>query len=192
MTNPTLDSQAAIPPLANTNSFAQATVSPEFDESLTEKNLDMVRNILFGEQARETEKRQIMLERFVKVWTSSIREEMRKNLDALQSEVRLLKDLVAEENKARLGDIAQTRERFIQIGRTLEEMSRRQNLGQEELHQRLTQEVAQLKQDLLQQRQDLLTQTKVAIEQLKHDKADRQAIASLLGDMAKQLSGELG
>ena len=152
----------------------------------------MVRNILFGEQARETEKRQIMLERFVKVWTSSIREEMRKNLDALQSEVRLLKDLLAEENKARLGDIAQTRERFIQIGRTLEEMSRRQNLGQEELHQRLTQEVAQLKQDLLQQRQDLLTQTKVAIEQLKHDKADRQAIASLLGDMAKQLSGELG
>ena len=192
MTNPTLDSQADIPPLANTNSFAQATVSPEFDESLTEKNLDMVRNILFGEQARETEKRQIMLERFVKVWTSSIREEMRKNLDALQSEVRLLKDLLAEENKARLGDIAQTRERFIQIGRTLEEMSRRQNLGQEELHQRLTQEVAQLKQDLLQQRQDLLTQTKVAIEQLKHDKADRQAIASLLGDMAKQLSGELG
>ena len=192
MTNPTLDSQAAIPPLANTNSFAQATVSPEFDESLTEKNLDMVRNILFGEQARETEKRQIMLERFVKVWTSSIREEMRKNLDALQSEVRLLKDLLAEENKARLGDIAQTRERLIQIGRTLEEMSRRQNLGQEELHQRLTQEVAQLKQDLLQQRQDLLTQTKVAIEQLKHDKADRQAIASLLGDMAKQLSGELG
>ncbi len=80
----------------------------------------------------------------------------------------------------------------MQIGRTLEEMSRRQNLGQEELHQRLTQEVAQLKQDLLQQRQDLLTQTKVAIEQLKHDKADRQAIASLLGDMAKQLSGELG
>lgn len=192
MTNPTLDSQGTMPPLTHTNSFAQATVSPEFDESLTEKNLDMVRNILFGEQARETEKRQIMLERFVKVWTSSIREEMRKNLDALQSEVRLLKDLLAEENKARLGDIAQTRERFIQIGRTLEEMSRRQNLGQEELHQRLTQEVAQLKQDLLQQRQDLLTQTKVAIEQLKHDKADRQAIASLLGDMAKQLSGELG
>lgn len=192
MPNSTLDSQAAMPPLANTSSFAQTTVSPEFDESLTEKNLDMVRNILFGEQARETEKRQIMLERFVKVWTSSIREEMRKNLDALQSEVRLLKDLLAEENKARLGDIAQTRERFIQIGRTLEEMSRRQNLGQEELHQRLSQEVAQLKQDLLQQRQDLLTQTKVAIEQLKHDKADRQAIASLLGDMAKQLSGELG
>jgi thymidylate synthase len=192
MTNPTLDSQAAIPPLANTNSFAQATVSPEFDESLTEKNLDMVRNILFGEQARETEKRQIMLERFVKVWTSSIREEMRKNLDAVQSEVRLLKDLLAEENKARLGDVAQTRERFIQIGRTLEEMSRRQNLGQEELHQRLSQEVSQLKQALLQQRQDLLTQVKVAIEQLKHDKADRQAIASLLGDMAKQLSGELG
>ena len=192
MTNPIPDSQTAMPPLANTNSFAQATVSPEFDESLTEKNLDMVRNILFGEQARETEKRQIMLERFVKVWTSSIREEMRKNLDAVQSEVRLLKDLLAEENKARLGDVAQTRERFIQIGRTLEEMSRRQNLGQEELHQRLSQEVSQLKQALLQQRQDLLTQVKVAIEQLKHDKADRQAIASLLGDMAKQLSGELG
>ena len=48
MTNPTLDSQAAIPPLANTNSFAQATVSPEFDESLTEKNLDMVRNIPYS------------------------------------------------------------------------------------------------------------------------------------------------
>jgi hypothetical protein len=192
MTNPTLDSNAALPPLANANSFAQSTVNPEFDESLTEKNLDMVRNILFGEQARETEKRQIMLERFVKVWTSSIREEMRKNLDALQAEVRLLKDLLAEENKARLGDVAQTRERFIQIGRTLEEMNRRQNLSQEDLHQRLSQEVSQLKQDLLQQRQDLLTQVKVAIEQLRQDKADRQTIASLLGDMAKQLSGELG
>lgn len=37
MTNPTPDSQTAMPPLANTNGFAQAAVSPEFDESLTEK-----------------------------------------------------------------------------------------------------------------------------------------------------------
>lgn len=123
----------------------------------------MVRNILFGEQVNRP-KTPDYVRAFVKVWDEFHSRGPKNSLWCCAIGSALLKDLLAEENKARLGDVAQTRERFIQIPtRTLEEMSRRQNLGQEELHQRLSQEVSQLKQALLQQRQDLLTQVKVIL-----------------------------
>jgi glucose-6-phosphate-specific signal transduction histidine kinase len=151
------------------------------DDAQTDKNLDMVRNILFGEQVRENERRQATLERFVRVWVNSLREDARKNFDALMHEINLLKDLLAEETKARRADGNLARERFDQVGKSIGA-----------LDQRITQETTRIGQEITQQRDDLLAQLRQATEQLQQDKTDRKTLAVLLQNVAKQLDDDAG
>jgi polyhydroxyalkanoate synthesis regulator protein len=135
----------------------------EIDAELTpnqDKNLDMVRNILFGEHIRENDKRLAMLERFVKVWTSSVRDEMRKNFDSLSHEIHLVSDLLAEESKARLGDTAIARKHFEQDSKGIDNLHKQLQAVQEN------------------------------VEQLRHDKADRKVLATLLDNVTRQLTGD--
>jgi glucose-6-phosphate-specific signal transduction histidine kinase len=151
------------------------------DDAQTDKNLDMVRNILFGEQVRENERRQATLERFVRVWVNSLREDARKNFDALMHEINLLKDLLAEETKARRADGNLARERFDQVGKSIGA-----------LEQRITQETTRIGQEMAHQRDDILNQLRQATEQLQQDKTDRKTLATLLQNVAKQLDDDAG
>jgi len=162
----------------------------EFAAPVQEKSLDMVRNILFGEQARENDKRLAMLERFVKVWTSSVRDEMRKNFDSLSHEIHLVNDLLAEESKARLGDSAIARKHFEQSSKGIDGLQKQLQSAQDTLNQRLDQEVTHLSDTIQQQREDLVGQLKQAVEQLRQDKTDRKTLAALLDNVTRQLAGD--
>ncbi|MEN9502449.1 MAG: hypothetical protein RI964_1734 [Pseudomonadota bacterium] len=167
-----------------------AELEPEFANPVQDRNLDMVRNILFGEQTRENEKRLATLERFVKVWTSSVRDEMRKNFDTLSHEIQLVQDLLAEETKARLGDTTSSRKHFEQASKGIETLHKQVLSNHEFVQQRVDNEVSQLTQRIDQQREELQNQLKQAADQLRHDKADRKLIANLLDHVSQQLSGE--
>lgn len=164
----------------------------EFAPAVQDKNLDMVRNILFGEQIRENEKRLATLERFVKVWTNSVRDEMRKNMDNLNHEVHLLQDLLDQEAKARMEDTAIARKHFEQSSKGIDHLQRQLQASETSLKQHLKQETDLLTEALDQQRQELLAQLKQAAEQLRQDKADRKMIAALLDHVSHQLAGETG
>ena len=96
----------------------------EFAPSAHDKNLDMVRNILFGEQTRENDRRLATLERFVRVWTTSVRDEMRRNFENLHHEINLVNDLLTEESKARLSDTAIARKNHDQATKSIENIYR--------------------------------------------------------------------
>lgn len=155
-----------------------------------DKNLDMVRNILFGEQIRENERRLATLERFVKVWTNSVREEMRKSIDNLSHEVHLLQDMLDQEAKARAEDTALARKHFEQSSKALDHLQRQLQSSETNLRQQIKQETDLLTDALDQQRQEWLTQLHQASEQLRQDKVDRKMLASLLTHMTQQLAGE--
>ncbi len=162
----------------------------EFAPPIQDKNLDMVRNILFGDTARENEKRLANLERFVKVWTNSVRDEMRKNMDNLNHEILMLQDLLDQEAKARQGDTAITRKQFEQTSKGIDSLQRQLQSSETGLNQRIEQESKRLTQAMEAQREDLLAQIKHAAEQLRQDKADRKMLAALLDNVSHQLAGE--
>lgn len=155
-----------------------------------DKNLDMVRNILFGEQVRENDKRLATLERFVKVWTNSVRDEMRKHIDELSHEIHLLKDLLNEETSAREGDTRIARQHFEKSSKGIDSLNRQLQSTEAAMERRLQQETERLGRELEQQREALLAQMNQAVEQLRQDKPDRQLLAALLTNMSQQLSGE--
>jgi hypothetical protein len=142
-----------------------------------DKNLDMVRNILFGEQTRENERRIANLERFVKVWTNSVRDEMRKSHDTLSHEISMVQDMLAEESRTRVGDSSLARKQYEQAGKSIESLFRQIQHTQDAFAQRMEE-----------QREDILEQIKQAAEQLRQDKIDRKVLASMLDNVSRQLA----
>ncbi|OQX05051.1 MAG: hypothetical protein BWK73_34625 [Thiothrix lacustris] len=162
----------------------------DFAPPVQDKNLDMVRNILFGDTTRENEKRLANLERFVKVWTNSVRDEMRKNMDSLNHEIHMLQDLLDQEAKARMGDGAAARKHLEQNSKSIESLQRQLQTNETNLTQRIEQESKLLSQVMEEQRIELLNQIKQAAEQLRQDKVDRKMLAGLLDTVSHQLAGD--
>ena len=162
----------------------------DFTPPVQDKNLDMVRNILFGEQARENEKRLANLERFVKVWTKSVRDEMRKNMDSISHEIHMLQDLLDQEAKARMADTATARKHFEHSSKGIESLQRQLHSSETTLNERICEESKLLNQIIEEQREDLQTQLKQTTEQLRQDKVDRKMLASLLDSVSHQLAGD--
>lgn len=154
-----------------------ADVELELPSPTQDKNLDMVRNILFGEQSRESERRLANLERFVKVWTNSVRDEIRKSHDTLNNELRLVHDLLAEESRARIADAGIARRNHEQASKNLESLFRQLQHTQDAFAQRLEQ-----------QREEVLAEMKQTAEQLRQDKVDRKAFAAMLDNVSRQLA----
>lgn len=160
-----------------TDTDTDIELAPPQASTAQDKNLDMVRNILFGEQTRENERRIANLERFVKVWTSSVRDEMRKNHDTLSHEISMIHDLFSEETRTRASDFSQARKQYEQAGKSIESLFRQIQHTQDAFAQRMEE-----------QREEILEQVKQAAEQLRQDKIDRKGLASLLDNVSRQLS----
>lgn len=156
-------------------------------DAVPDKNLDMIRTILFGEQIRDLDRKHANLERFVRVSINTLAEDKQKKLDNLQHELSLINDLLSEEAKSRRDDTHQARQRLEQHERRLDELAKRGTSMHAELNERMTHEVAKLDQQMDAWRKDLIVQLNDTAEQLRHEKADRKAVAGILNGMAKQL-----
>ncbi|MFI0397581.1 MAG: hypothetical protein ACH34X_00760 [Thiolinea sp.] len=156
-------------------------------DAVPDKNLDMIRTILFGEQIRDLDRKHASLERFVRVSINTLAEDKQKKLDNLQHELSLINDLLSEEAKTRQDDVQHVRQRLEQHKRMLDELAKRGSSMHAELNERMTHEVAKLDQQMDAWRKDLIVQLNDTAEQLRHEKADRKAVAGILNGMAKQL-----
>lgn len=156
-------------------------------DAAPDKNLDMIRTILFGEQIRDLDRKHASLERFVRVSLNTLAEDKQKKLDNLQHELSLINDLLSEEAKTRQDDVQHVRQRLEQHKRMLDELAKRGSSMHAELNERMTHEVAKLDQQMDAWRKDLIVQLNDTAEQLRHEKADRKAVAGILNGMAKQL-----
>ena len=168
-------------------------------EDLGAGNIDKVRDILFGGQMRDYERRFARLEERLLQETTEMKEDVRKRLSALEQflrqEVESLADRIKAEHEARADadkdlavqarDAAKAFEKKAgalddQIGRVQREL--RQQLL--ELHQRMT-------DDLRQKSDELIGRLTKEATELRTDKADRATLASLLTEMAMRLTNEL-
>ena len=153
----------------------------------TDTHMDTVRNILFGEQFRELERRQAALDRQLRVSLSQLSADTQKRFDGVTQELLALKDQLAEEVRLRSQDQTVLRKRLDQHDQQLDELSKRAKSQQTQINERVTREVEMLSSQIETWRADLLQQLQQATDQLRHDKADRKAVAGLLNSMAQQL-----
>ena len=162
-------------------------------------NLDKVRDILFGGQARDYERRFQRLEERLLQETAELKDDVRKRLSALEQFVKqeasslaeriktehdertdATKDLARDAREAAKAFEKKTGHLDDQIGRV-----------QRELRQQILETRQGLADDLRQKIDDVLTRLSQESADLRTDKADRATLAALLTEMAVRLTNDL-
>lgn len=162
------------------------------------ESLDKVRDILFGSQAREYEKRFIRLEERLLKEASDLRDELRKRFDTLESYTRKEVESLAARLKA---EHEQRTESARDISRHLDETSGALERKASELDEHLTATQRELREQILDQSKSISDEirqkheaTAAAMErataELRDEKTDRAALASLFMEVAMRLNNE--
>lgn len=184
------------------NTAAASAVQPEAHEKSTAKsgaeNLDKVRDILFGSQAREYEKRFSRLEERLIKEASDLREDLKKRFDTLEGYIKreiesLAGRLKAEHDertesaKAISGEIKDTSQAF---ERKTNQIGEHLNAGHRELREQLLDQSKNISEEIRQKHEAMGAALERATGELRNDKTDRAALASLFMEVAMRLNNE--
>ena len=176
------------------------TQTPDADGASAVGNLDKVRDLIFGGQMRDYERKFARLEERLAKETNDLRDEVRKRLAALEAymktEVESLSERLRLEQDGRtsadkdLGrELRDTSQQLDQRVSQLDEFVAR---GQRDLRQQLHTQHQELGDDIRSRVEDVLVRLAHEAQELRSDKTDRKALAALLTEMAMRLTGEVG
>ncbi|MDQ6953848.1 MAG: hypothetical protein Q9M20_00190 [Mariprofundaceae bacterium] len=161
-------------------------------------NVDQIRDIIFGAQMRDYEKRFIRLEARLLSESDSLRGETNSRLDVLENyikqEVSSLADMISIDRGEREND---TRHLSDELSKQAQEQDKKLN----QLQQSGSQAQADLRHALLEQSKSLLAEIQTvrttlstslnkSTEELRDDKADRRALADMFSELAMRLNGD--
>lgn len=177
----------------------KAKRAPDADEPASPENLDKVRDILFGAQVREQQKRFQRIEERLAKDVSDVRDELLKRLSSLESyfkgEIDTLLEKVKDEQTARN---AAVRELTGEVADNAKAADKRAA----ELDAKVTDAARELRKAILEQSKALRDEINSAhhaatsaadkgLAALRHDKTDRLALADLLTEVSMKLKGEM-
>ena len=184
-------SRVDVIPSPNRSQFVE-TVRPEGG------NLDKIRDILFGPQARDYERRLARLEERLVKEATDLREDLRTRYDALElyikKEVAALGDRVKTEQNERAEagrkfsyDLKEMSEHFEKKTTQLAEHA---SLHQRELREQILERFRALSDEIRQKSTELSATLERHMQELRAEKTDRTALAALFAEVAMRLSNE--
>jgi hypothetical protein len=161
-------------------------------------SLDKVRDILFGAQAREYERRLIRLEERLAKETADLRDDMRQRLEVLEAFVRResesLADRLTRERDERTAGARDLSAEIKDVARTHEQTAAAfdERLAREhrDLRQQMLDQYNRLSETLREKTDDLVATIAREAHELRNEKASRAVLASLLTEMAMRLNHE--
>jgi uncharacterized protein YoxC len=161
-------------------------------------SLDKVRDILFGGPLREVERRFARLEERLVRETNELRADVRQRMNALESfmkaESETLAASVRSERDDRIEATAGLSNEMKDAAKALERrasaIDEQHSRGQRDLRQQMLDQHQRLTDDIRQKMDDVLATIARETNELRADKTDRTALASLLTEMAMRLTNE--
>lgn len=181
-----------------TSSGDAATRAQTVSADLSAGSLDKVRDILFGAQAREYEKRLVRLEERLVKESAEARAEMKKRFDALEayikSEVEALTARGQAEKSARTeslnalsGNLNTLTNNFAQKTSQLDEQLAK---TQRELREQILSQSKNLSDEIQQKYEEISKALAREADELRNDKTDRSALAAMFTELAMRLKNE--
>lgn len=169
------------------------------NQNVNEVNsLDKVRDILFGNQMREVEKKLARLEERLLKECALLREDTRKRLDSIENyikqEVESLSQRIVNEQSTRdegLRVLVEDNKRIIgALDKKLAQLDENINNNQRDLRDQILNQSKNLQNDILQKYEEILAALVRESEDLRHAKTDRSTLANLLSEMAIRLNSQ--
>lgn len=161
-------------------------------------SLDKVRDILFGNQMRDVERRFARLEERLIKDTSDLKEDVRRRLDTLESYMRRETESLEAQIKSERGDRVdahtglsnELKEATRSLDKRATSIDEQHSKSQRELRQQMLEQHQQLSEDLRAKVEEILGTLARTAQELRTDKADRATLASLLTEVAMRLTDE--
>lgn len=167
-------------------------------ETQEDGNIDKIRDILFGSQARDFDRRFSRLEDRLVKEMSEMRDDTRKKLDALEdyikSEVKSLTErLVKEQNerhdaaKELSSDLKELSHGF---DRKITQINEQSAKSESEIRQQILTQSKNLSEEIQKRHNEALDNLERESSEIREDKADRTAIANIFTEMAMRLTND--
>jgi hypothetical protein len=162
-------------------------------------NLDKIRDLLFGDQARESERQLNRLEeRLVRGYTE-FKEDTRRRFESLElfvtREIESLTERLRAEHTARDESFSELSEALRETVKSFEkkavQFDEQSNRAQRDLRLQIMEQSKTLRDEFSDKSRELSESFGRAIAELRLEKTDRRALAALLTEVAVRLDNEL-
>ncbi|MGE5813879.1 MAG: hypothetical protein ACM36C_05280 [Acidobacteriota bacterium] len=171
---------------------------PPAADASSSASIDKVRDILFGNQVREFERRFTRLDERLAKEVNDLKADVKSRLDALElytkKEVESLVDSIKSEHADRLDASAALSRELSETAKSLERrtlaVDEQLSKGQRELRQQILDQDHRLTDEIRKRADEILTVLAREAQELRSDKADRATLASLLTEMALRLTND--
>jgi DNA repair exonuclease SbcCD ATPase subunit len=162
-------------------------------------NVDKIRDILFGSNMREYEKRFARLEERLTKSSDALRDDLKKRFDTLESYVReemesnnqRLKAEKAERNEGLKELTRETRDSSKSIEKKLSQLEEQLTAAQADLRSRILDQSKSLSNQIQKTKDELESAWDREAETLRNDKTDRAQLADLFTELSMRLKDEL-
>jgi len=161
-------------------------------------SIDKVRDILFGNQVREFERRFARLEERILKETSALKEQLTARVEALEAftknETQLLSEQITGEHEDRVESHAsasrEQKDAMNALERRTSSLDDQLAKSQREIRQQILEQSQRLSDDIRRKMDEVLATLAREAQELRSDKADRATIAALLTEMAMRLTAD--
>ena len=162
-------------------------------------HIDKIRDIIFGNQMRDYEKRFGRLEDRLLKESSELRDELKRRFEQLEAYTRTEFEAIADQLKNEQGERGSAAQALTQelrdLGRTTEkraaQLDEQAVKNARDLRQQLLDQAKQLSEELRLRVDNLAATLDREAQALRDDKTDRAALAALFTEMAMRLTDEL-
>jgi septation ring formation regulator EzrA len=162
-------------------------------------NVDKIRDILFGSQMRDYDKRFVRLEERLAKASDALRDDLKKRFDSLelfvQQEVESLHQRLKTEKSERTETLKEltreTRDSSKSLEHRLSQLDEHLVAAQGDLRSRILDQSKTLLNEIQKSHGEMEATLEREAEALRNDKTDRATLADLLTEMALRLRGEL-
>lgn len=191
--------KSGISKMANKGKKSSGTNSSGLAEDASETdNVDKIRDILFGNQMREVDKRFAGLEKTLAADLAALRKDNAMQIDSLksyiESEVEIVGSKLAAEEKARIDDAdeldARLKQQVKQIDGKLADLSKALDKAAREINQKLLKQSQDFSKELSQQIGDVRERMDQQREALGAGKVDKAMLAEVLSALALQVNAD--
>jgi uncharacterized protein YaaN involved in tellurite resistance len=174
---------------------AQSAPAGDLSES---GNIDKIREILFGTQSREFEKGLLRIEERLTRESSELRDEIRRRFETIEAytrkETELLGEQLRREQAERGENLGGLSRELSDLGRALErkiaQVDELMTGSCRELRQQILDQAKSSAEEIRQKHETLSAVLDHQVQELRHEKTDRSALAELFTELSLRLRNE--
>lgn len=196
---PTHEGQAVATASESAEAAAQSNSSNDVSASNAESgNVDKIREILFGGQMRDYDKRFNRLEERLLKESAELREGNRRSIEALEtfvkSEFAALASRLQTEQQSREGSVQgvsrELQEAIKSVESKLTQFNNQTTEAQRDLRQQLLDQSKSLNEEIRRKHDDVSATLERELAELNHDKTDRASLSALFTELAMRLNND--